>query len=170
MTYLQAGLRASAAGAALALGVASLSACESNQTYGAARVGIRLDANDQVEILTYACGNALPSTIKVSPVDEESSLWRATSTQAHDGLVVVPADGRTIEGWAVAGSADPHSPQPRVAWVYLGPGIGWQTHAFTATQLSHDRIAVGPESYAGSDAVTEAEFIRVNQDWCSRGR
>jgi hypothetical protein len=147
-----------------------LAGCEGNQVYSSARIGVRMGADGGVEIVSYACGRAVPGKVEVTDRKGLKRLWSATSVSALDGLVVVPADGGPALGWVIEGSVDAGSTQQLDARVYLGDKVGWQSTYFVPDDLARDQLVVASWSFAGKDRVSENEFVAVNQEWCARGR
>lgn len=164
-------VRTSAIIAALALSALVVTGCESNELYISTRIGVRLGPNGGVELVSYACGKAVPSQLEVRQFKPPNAkVWSATTSNDLNGLVVVPADGLAINGWTVDGSIESSSQLKLEAAVNLGPDVGWQAMPFVPADLSSDELTVSTGSYGGKDQVGEEEFIRVNQDWCAKGR
>ena len=70
----------------------------------------------------------------------------------------------------MVGSVEAQSVQEFALRVYLGSEVGWQAIYFVPKDLDHEQLTVGTASFGGKDRVSQSEFVRVNQEWCAKGR
>jgi hypothetical protein len=142
-----------------------LTACESSHLYADSRLAATVTGDGRVEVMTWTCRS--DDVQRLSATSGTKEIWSATPSGSgtEHGLVTVRADGAPQEGWTTTGAIDRASTAEVFLYVAVA-GEGQQTLAVTPDALSPGEVTVAPHAY-GASSVSEDDFIRTNERWCT---
>jgi hypothetical protein len=159
--------------ASLFVTVLLVASCESGYlTYENTRIGLRLGADEQLEVLSFGCVSNPASRVWVDEVAVDPGsreVWSATSRVGATGLVVIAADGSATPEWEIDGRVDLHDDDDRyAAHASLDNEDAQHVNGFRLDELRADSVYVMSQAFEGGRHISEDEFVAKNQEWCDR--